>query len=588
MKKDTNKNNEIEQYQSKQKNNENKTKNSSFIVIKDIVKEYDDGFKAIKKINLSIEKGEFVTILGPSGCGKTTLLKLIGGFELPTSGKVLVDQIDIKDLPIQRRPTATVFQDYALFPNMNVEKNIAYGLKETRVKKETIPKDFQVGCEKYYNDCLKKSNEKIKDINKKISSCEKEIEKIENKIRSSHILNDVFNMTDEEYDLKINSIKEEFEQKTNKDLLKSIPFKIKNIEFWNNFLSFLKINYEIEYKKTQNEELIDSYLDYEKAYRKMLILKNEIRYWKYKLNDLDYWVSYWQNYPNEEKEWYETKKLNRKQTKNEIQKQINEIIVTVGLENKNKKMPYELSGGMQQRVALARALVIKPEILLLDEPLSALDAKVRVQMQSELKKLHNKFGITFILVTHDQEEALCLSDKVVVMSNGKIEQIGTPNEIYDYPCNNWVANFIGKANIFEAKYLKQKNQVNLFDQNFDLDDFYKNKFEDNQEVNAMIRPENFDVTTKKEGKIKVKVLDIIYKGLLWEFICDYNGKLICIEAINPVKKDSEIYLTWDNEDIHIMQKHDLDDVMDEQEVIKNKKEIKKKVKKQIQQNKRGN
>ena len=142
------------------------SENHEFIEIKNIIKKYPDGFLAVKKINLSIKKGEFVTILGPSGCGKTTILKMIGGFELPTSGKILVNKIDIKDLPIQRRPTATVFQDYALFPNMNVEKNIAYGLSEIRKPLENVPDSYKKDSEKYFNDCLKKSKSKIKDIEK--------------------------------------------------------------------------------------------------------------------------------------------------------------------------------------------------------------------------------------------------------------------------------------------------------------------------------------------------------------------------------------------------------------------------------------
>lgn len=204
-----------------------------------------------------------------------------------------------------------------------------------------------------------------------------------------------------------------------------------------------------------------------------------------------------------------TRKLNKK----EIDLEVNKIISIVGLEGKNKKMPSDLSGGMQQRVALARSLVIKPDILLLDEPLSALDAKVRVQMQHELKNLHKEIGITFILVTHDQEEALTLSDKVVVMANGKIQQIGTPTEIYDYPSNNWVANFIGKANIFSGKYIGN-NKIEIFNKKFSVEKRYNEQFEKNEELNVMIRPEDFDVTTKDKGKIKVKVLETIYKGLM--------------------------------------------------------------------------
>lgn len=531
---------------------------SNFIEIKKINKVYPDGYVAVKNINFAIKKGEFVTILGPSGCGKTTILKMIGGFESPTSGKILVNKIDIKDLPIQRRPTATVFQDYALFPNMNVEKNISYGLTEIRKELENASKDYQKQSEKYFNDCLKKSKSKIKDIEKKRDNFLKDIQKLENKIHNSKTLSEVSSMSNEEYEEKIEALEKEYFDKNNKELYKSIPIKVKFIEFINNTLSFLKINKNIDFKTNETDELVQKYLKYEKAYRANLIIKNEIDYLNYKATDLDYWVSYWQNYPYEEKQWFDKKKLTRKLTKNEIKEEVKKIIKIIGLEGKEKKWPSDLSGGMQQRVALARALVIKPETLLLDEPLSALDAKVRAQMQQELKNLHKKFGITFILVTHDQEEALTLSDKIIVMSQGKIQQIGTPNEIYDLPANNWVANFIGKANILCGTYLKG-NKVKLFDKVLSVDERYKNKFEDGEEVNIMIRPEDFDVVGKDKGKIQVTVLETTYKGLMWELICEFQGSLLTLEAVNKVNLEQEIYLTWDNEDMHIMKKDDEND-----------------------------
>lgn len=534
------------------------TENHEFIEIKNIIKKYPDGFLAVKKINLSIKKGEFVTILGPSGCGKTTILKMIGGFELPTSGKILVNKIDIKDLPIQRRPTATVFQDYALFPNMNVEKNIAYGLSEIRKPLENVSDNYKKNSEKYFNDCLKKSKSKIKDIEKKREIYLKEIKKLENKIKDSQSLSEVSVLTDNEYEQLIENIEKEYSKNHNqKELYKSIPLKIKFIEIINNTLSFLKINKNIELNSKNQDQLIQKYLKYEKAYRINLIIKNKINYLNYKADDLDYWISYWQNYPYQEKEWFDKKRLTRKLTKKEISEEVNKIIKIIGLEGKNKKMPNDLSGGMQQRVALARSLVIKPEILLLDEPLSALDAKVRSQMQQELKNLHKKFGITFILVTHDQEEALTLSDKIIVMSQGKIQQIGKPNEIYDFPANNWVANFIGKANILNGTYLKG-NKVKLFDKVLKVDSKYSN-FKDGEEVNIMIRPEDFDVVSQGKGKIKVTVLETTYKGLMWELICDYEGTLIKLEAVNRVKQEQEIYLNWDNEDMHLMKKDDEND-----------------------------
>lgn len=530
---------------------ENKQDNY-FIQIKNIVKKYNDDNVAVKKINLNIKKNEFLTILGPSGCGKTTLLKMIAGFELPTSGKILVKNIDIKDLPIQRKPTATVFQDYALFPNMNVAKNIAYGLKEIRKPNENTPPDLKQQCDKYFQECVKKANSKIEGIKKAQESLQKAIEKVRNQIRKQPLVEEVYKMSEDEYDQLITNIKDQYYKTHNKDLTSSIPFKVKFIESINNFLNILKIDYDFSYDIKSSDSDIKKYLDYEKAYREENILQSKLERLRYQYNDLDYWVSYWENYPEEEKEWFEKKKLTRKLNKQEIDQEVSEIIKIVGLEGKENKMPHELSGGMQQRVALARALVIKPDILLLDEPLSALDAKVRKQMQVELKKLHDKFNITFILVTHDQEEALTLSDKVVVMQAGKIEQFDTPNQIYDYPTNKWIASFIGKANIFDGVYLGN-GKVEFLGHTFDVDEIYKDKFSQNEKVHIMLRPEDVEPTKlAKEKKLEVVVNNITYKGLMWEVECSYNNESIFIESVNKVEKAETISLTWDVEDLHLM------------------------------------
>ncbi|WPL39740.1 ABC transporter ATP-binding protein [Malacoplasma iowae] len=548
----------------------------AFIQIKNIKKVYDDQHVAVNGINLNINKGEFVTILGPSGCGKTTLLKMLGGFEQPTSGKILVRNIDIKDLPVQRRPTATVFQDYALFPNMNVEKNIAYGLKENRIPLKTMEelnenqnlskedraeinrlKNLMKQCDKYFEDCKKKANEKIKDLAKTKNSLLKEKEKLLKKIDEKPFLKAIYEMTDEEYDNQIQKIKDDFEEKNNKSLLLSIPLKIRFCEFINNLLNFFGSDKYIEYKlNNENNQLISSYLRYERNYRLNVVLKRKIDNIDYKYNDLDYWNSYWENFALEEKDWFVKTKLSRKLTKEEMQKEINDMIAKVGLKGKNKKYPNELSGGMQQRVALARALIVKPDILLLDEPLSALDAQVRKQMQHELKRLHKEFGITFILVTHDQEEALTLSDKVVVMSNGNIEQVGSPIEIYDSPANNWVAKFIGKANIFSGTFCAD-NHVKINNKKFKLsNDNDYSKFKENEKVNVMIRPEDFNVVPVKTALIEVKVIETIYKGLMWEVICDWDGTLINVEVIDKVDVSQKIGLSWDTEDLHIMKEVD--------------------------------
>ncbi len=525
--------------------------------IKNIKKVYNDGYEAIKKFNLDIDKGEFVTLLGPSGCGKTTMLKMIGGFESPTSGKILVNKIDIKDLKVQRRPTATVFQDYALFPNMTVRENIEYGLKIMRVPLENVEKDIEKDINKKIKDAEKKSNSNLKTVDKKQKNIIKEIDKLKSKISSSEKMLLLSEMTDEEYEKLMEKEIELFEEKFNSNFYSSIPFSIKVKDKINDLLFLFNIEKEMNVKistksKDEKNNNINEFLSFKKSYRNLQRINKKIDILNYKFNDLDYWISYWQNYPILEREWYEKKLLTRKMNSEEMDQEIKRILSLVSLEGKENKYPNELSGGMQQRVALARALVTKPDILLLDEPLSALDAKVRKQMQIELKRLHNELGLTFILVTHDQEEALVLSDKIVVMSQGEIQQVGNPMEIYDKPLNKWVAKFIGRANFFDG-IVQSGNKVKIFDKTIPMSKEYS-KIKPGTKVTVMIRPEDFDiVSNKKSSFLTVKAKEMIYKGLLWDVKCEVNNVLINLESINKVKINNELFISWDIEDMHIIE-----------------------------------
>ncbi len=281
-------------------------KSNYIIEVNNVSKQFDDGTFALDNVSLSIEKGEFVTILGPSGCGKTTLLRCIAGFQVASSGDILLNGEDVTQTPPHKRPVNTVFQKYALFPHLNVFDNVAFGLKLKKLDKAVITK-------------------KVKQALKTVG------------------------MTDYEY------------------------------------------------------------------------------------RDVD-----------------------------------------------------SLSGGQQQRVAIARAIVNQPEVLLLDEPLAALDLKMRKDMQMELKEMHKKLGITFIYVTHDQEEALTLSDRVVVMSEGKIQQIGTPTDIYNEPINCFVADFIGESNLLNGTMIRDR-RVAFADEEFDCID---EGFGEDVEVDVVIRPED--------------------------------------------------------------------------------------------------
>lgn len=321
-------------------------------------------------INLYIRDKEFLTLLGPSGCGKTTTLRLIGGFEIPTSGKILFEGKDISNVPPYERNINTVFQKYALFPNMNVYENIAFGLR------------------------IKKMSESI--INEKV-----------------------------------------------KEMLRLVNLK---------------------------------------GYEKRSILS--------------------------------------------------------------------LSGGQQQRIAIARALVNEPKVLLLDEPLGALDLQLRKDMQVELKNIQKRVGITFVYVTHDQEEALTMSDTIVVMNDGKIQQVGTPIDIYNEPKNAFIASFIGESNILDG-IMNEDFVVSFSNRKFKCVD---KGFLPNEEIDVVIRPEDLELVDEKNGMLVGVVKSEIFKGVHYEILVEVDGfEYMVHSTINkPIGSKIGLRVTPDN--IHIMKK----------------------------------
>ncbi|MEC7767353.1 MAG: ABC transporter ATP-binding protein, partial [Pseudomonadota bacterium] len=306
----------------------------SFIQIKALSKEFN-GFKAVDQINLDINKGELFAILGGSGCGKSTLLRMLAGLETPSSGKILLDGEDITEWPAYERPINMMFQSYALFPHMTVEKNVAYGLQ-----KEKIPQS-------------------------------------------------------------------------------------------------------------------------------------------------------------------------------EIDQRVKNILDLVQLGTFSKRKPDRLSGGEKQRVALARALIKNPKLLLLDEPLAALDKKLREQTQFELIKLQEELGVTFIVVTHDQEEAMTLASRIAVMKAGKFVQIGSPTEIYEYPKNRFVADFFGAINIFDALVIDQDDtQITAtFDQSeLTLKAYTDKTINIGDKVGIAVRPEKISIS--KDLPVDANIT--ISKGIVWD------------------------------------------------------------------------
>ncbi|MDO5719025.1 MAG: ABC transporter ATP-binding protein [Tissierellia bacterium] len=324
--------------------------------------------KILDNINLSVEQGDFMTLLGPSGCGKTTTLRIIGGFETPDEGRVIFNGEDISDKAPYERQLNTVFQKYALFPHMNVFENIAFGLK----------------LKKTANDLIEK---KVKDI-----------------------------------------------------------LKLVNLS------------------------------------------------------------------------GFENRKIER------------------------------LSGGQQQRIAIARALVNEPKLLLLDEPLGALDLKLRKEMQIELKAIQKRVGITFIYVTHDQEEALTMSDLIVVMDKGEIQQIGSPVDIYNEPINSFVADFIGESNIING-IMKKDYLVNFSGIDFICVD---KGFEINEPVEVVIRPEDIEISSPEKGMLKGEVKSVIFMGVHYEIDVEVDGFKYLVHSTKFAKKGDQVGLIVEPDNIHIM------------------------------------
>ena len=233
-----------------------------------------------------------------------------------------------------------------------------------------------------------------------------------------------------------------------------------------------------------------------------------------------------------------------------IREKVKEALSLVNLKGFERRRVTTLSGGQQQRVAIARALVNEPEVLLLDEPLGALDLKLRKDMQNELKKMQKATGITFIYVTHDQEEALSMSDIVVVMANGQIQQIGSPTDIYNEPENAFVADFIGESNIIDGVMLKDF-KVRFSGHTFECVDA---GFEPNQLVDVVVRPEDVDVVAPENGMLQGIVTSVTFKGVHWEIIVDINGFKWMIQTTDFVAEGEHIGLFIEPEAIHIMNK----------------------------------
>jgi iron(III) transport system ATP-binding protein len=357
--------------------------NEGYLEIRNLTKEFVSEYQeekvvAVKDFNLSMNRGEFITLLGPSGCGKTTTLRMIGGFETPNRGDIFLDGVKINDIPANKRDTCMVFQSYALFPHMNIFKNVAYGLE-----------------------------------------------------------------------------------------LKKLP-------------------------------------------------------------------------------------------KGEIKEKVDKMLDLVGLKGLSNRPVGQLSGGQQQRVALARAMVNEPKVLLFDEPLSNLDAKLRIRMRIFIRKIQQELNITSVYVTHDQEEAMTLSDRIVVMNQGSIEQVGTPEEIYARPRSKFVADFIGKTtNFLDGEVVERdetKVKVKVWEKvlSFDRLDHFKK----GDKVLLVVRPEMIDLAAG-EGMFEGDVNLVTYLGSEVIYEITSHQQIFTVEVSHPLKqgtypRGNKVFMNLDVKNIYLI------------------------------------
>lgn len=503
------------------------------IELRNITKSFDDEV-VVNNLNLYINENEFITLVGPSGCGKTTTLRMIGGFETPDSGEIILNGEVVNNIPPYQRPINTVFQRYALFPHLNVYDNIAFGLRNFNRQFEDLKSNVRRAYEDEKRALLAKlkanglSKAEKQEIKSRLAEIKKEIE------------NKIFTEKEQLIAIKEKEIEERYERKivALEQAIAEEEAKTEEVEEAQKQLAELedKIYEEIRNNKLSKQKILNKY---EKQLSSLRYIANQE-----KLASLERELK-----ETEKRQADEEKKAKSLMlSKHHIDEAVKEVLKLVKLEGFENRKIASLSGGQQQRVAIARAVVNRPKILLLDEPLAALDLKLRQNMQYELKEMQRQLGITFVFVTHDQEEALTMSDTVVVMDKGVIQQIGTPEDIYNEPKNRFVASFIGESNIIRGVY-KGNRQVEFMGAVFDCVD---ENFEVGEPVDVVIRPEDFDIVPLDKAKLTGIVDAIIFKGVHFEICVIVNGVEFVLHQYENPKVGEQIGLSVDPYEIHLM------------------------------------
>ena len=495
---------------------------------KGLNKIYPNKVQAVFDFNLEIQDKEFIVFVGPSGCGKSTTLRMVAGLEDITSGELYINGALVNNVAPKDRNIAMVFQSYALYPHMTVYGNMAFALKLRKIPRP-----------------IYEPNEEVKELEAKRDELFKEVASLNRKLKKKS--DDVLVEQRTEIYHQIYELQDEIESK----LVQSVGRDELNIKRLNKQIE--KLNKET----SKNENLLNKYsaeLKKEKAVEEVNLDEKGMKKHQEKLEDLQFAVSLLNNdiERNNNQVKILTENLTnlennnvplfkeRHLTKKEIDIEVNKAAESLDLLKYLFRKPAALSGGQRQRVALGRAIVRKPKVFLMDEPLSNLDAKLRVQTRSEIIKIHKRVGATTIYVTHDQTEAMTMADRIVIMRDGYIQQIGTPTEVYDNPANKFVGGFIGSPamNFLKGRVLKDKFIVEG-EKNFEIklekEHVTLLKEYDGKEVYLGIRPEAVylkgDKGNEKPGSDITEVCDFAellgYELIIYTYL---NGQKFIIKT----------------------------------------------------------